>query len=114
MRYYSILSGETLDESVEDISLNELRLLPTQAKMMRNNPATPVETFDFIIVEECHRSIYNLWQQVLKYFDAFLIDSEADDVTRRKPATGWLITTRFATTLWTCGGIEGYLAVSRR
>jgi hypothetical protein len=34
MRYYSILSGETLDESVEDISLNELRLLPSQAKMV--------------------------------------------------------------------------------
>lgn len=72
-RMYSILSGETLDESAEDISLNELRQLPSQAKLVRYNPATPVETFDFIIVDECHRSIYNLWQQVLDYFDAFLI-----------------------------------------
>jgi type I restriction enzyme, R subunit len=37
------------------------------------NPALPVETFDVIIVDECHRSIYNLWRQVLEYFDAFLI-----------------------------------------
>ena len=29
--------------------------------------------FDFIIIDECHRSIYNLWRQVLEYFDAYLI-----------------------------------------
>src|SRR5262249_21270798 len=29
--------------------------------------------FDFIVVDECHRSIYELWSQVLLYFDAFLI-----------------------------------------
>jgi len=33
----------------------------------------PVETFDFIIIDECHRSIYNLWKQVLDYFAASLI-----------------------------------------
>jgi type I restriction enzyme R subunit len=33
----------------------------------------PIETFDFIIVDECHRSIYNLWRQVLEYFDSFII-----------------------------------------
>ena len=33
----------------------------------------PIETFDVIIIDECHRSIYNLWRQVLEYFDAFLI-----------------------------------------
>jgi type I site-specific restriction endonuclease len=29
--------------------------------------------FDLIITDECHRSIYNVWRQVLEYFDAFLI-----------------------------------------
>jgi type I restriction enzyme R subunit len=29
--------------------------------------------FDFIVVDECHRSIYNIWRQVLEYFDASLI-----------------------------------------
>ena len=37
------------------------------------NPALPIETFDFIVTDECHRSIYNLWRQVLEYFDAYLI-----------------------------------------
>ena len=37
------------------------------------NPAFPIETFDFIFTDECHRSIYNLWRQVLEYFDAYLI-----------------------------------------
>src|SRR5262249_44036457 len=37
------------------------------------NPNIPIETFDFIIIDECHRSIYNLWRQVLEYFDASLI-----------------------------------------
>ena len=37
------------------------------------NPAIPIETFDFIVTDECHRSIYNLWRQVLEYFDAYLI-----------------------------------------
>jgi type I restriction enzyme R subunit len=37
------------------------------------NEAIPPEFFDFVIVDECHRSIYELWSQVLLYFDAFLI-----------------------------------------
>ncbi len=37
------------------------------------NSQIPVEMFDFIVVDECHRSIYNIWRQVLEYFDSFLI-----------------------------------------
>jgi len=37
------------------------------------NPAVPIETFDVVIVDECHRSIYGVWRQVLEYFDAHLI-----------------------------------------
>ncbi len=72
-RMYSILSGEPIDDSAEDMSLNEIRQTQAQAKLVRYNPAVPVETFDFIVIDECHRSIYNLWKQVLDYFDAFLI-----------------------------------------
>lgn len=72
-RMYAILAGESIDESAEDISLNELQQSQNQAKWVRYNPALPIETFDFIIIDECHRSIYNLWKQVLDYFDAFLI-----------------------------------------
>lgn len=72
-RMYSILNGEPIDESTEDISLNEVRQLPKQEKLVRYTPTLPVETFDFIVVDECHRSIYNQWKQVLDYFDASLI-----------------------------------------
>lgn len=72
-RMYAILAGETIDESAEDVSLNEIQQTAAQEKLVRYNPAVPVETFDFIVIDECHRSIYNLWKQVLDYFDAFLI-----------------------------------------
>jgi type I restriction enzyme R subunit len=72
-RMYSILSGEPIDETAEDLSLNELRQTGSQAKLVRYNPTVPVEAFDFIVIDECHRSIYNIWKQVLDYFDAFLV-----------------------------------------
>lgn len=72
-RMYSILSGQPIDESAEDVSLNEVQQTDKQEKLVRYNAAVPVETFDFIIIDECHRSIYNLWKQVLDYFDASLI-----------------------------------------
>jgi len=72
-RMYSILSGKRIDESAEDLSLHEIKQNQQQAKLVKYNPAVPIETFDFIIVDECHRSIYNLWKQVLDYFDAFTI-----------------------------------------
>jgi len=71
-RMYSILRGEELDESAEETSMNEQNLTGNQREVVYN-PKYPPEFFDFIIIDECHRSIYNLWQQVLDYFDAFLI-----------------------------------------
>jgi len=72
-RIYSILSGEPIDESAEDVSLNEVKQTKNQAKLVHYNPLVPIEAFDFIVIDECHRSIYNLWKQVLDYFDASLI-----------------------------------------
>ena len=40
----------------------------------------PPETFDLIIVDECHRSIYGMWRQVLEYFDAYLVGLTATPV----------------------------------
>lgn len=71
-RMYSILSGDPIDDSAEDVSLAELPDAGPH-KLVRYNPAVPIEQFDFIVIDECHRSIYNLWKQVLDYFDAFLI-----------------------------------------
>ena len=36
------------------------------------NPNLPPESFDVVVIDECHRSIYNLWRQVIEYFDAYL------------------------------------------
>lgn len=81
-RLYSILKGEELDESTELENPNESKLLSgwLQNKMAKNKaipveytPKVSIEQFDFIVIDEAHRSIYNLWKQVLDYFDAFLI-----------------------------------------
>lgn len=73
-RMYSILRGEELDESVEEVSLFEQGGADRQsAKEVIYNSKVPPEFFDCIIIDECHRSIYNVWSQVLEYFDAFLI-----------------------------------------
>lgn len=73
-RMYSILKGEALDEGAEETSMNELITADKQVqKQVVYNPKYPPEFFDCIIVDECHRSIYNVWSQVLEYFDAFLI-----------------------------------------
>ena len=73
-RMYSILSGEELDESAEEESMFEQNGADSQPrKEVVYNEKVPPEYFDCIIVDECHRSIYNVWSQVLEYFDAFLI-----------------------------------------
>jgi len=71
-RMYSILRGEEMDESLEETSLNEVHIVG-RSKEVEYNEKYSIEFFDFIIIDECHRSIYNIWQQVLDYFDAFLI-----------------------------------------
>jgi type I restriction enzyme R subunit len=73
-RLYSILRGEELAEGADDLSGAELATaLGGRSRDVAYNPAVPIEKFDFIVTDECHRSIYNLWRQVLDYFDASLI-----------------------------------------
>jgi type I restriction enzyme R subunit len=71
-RMFSILKGKELDESLEDDSLYESKSISKPVDVVYN-AVIPIETFDFIIIDECHRSIYNLWKQVLDYFDTFMI-----------------------------------------
>lgn len=73
-RMYSILKGEDLDEGAEETSFAEYVTAESKApKEVVYNEKYPPEFFDCIIVDECHRSIYNVWSQVLSYFDAFII-----------------------------------------
>ncbi len=72
-RLYSMLCNEEdYDETNEEVSAYEIGSLG-KPKEVNYNPQIPPEFFDFVIVDECHRSIYGDWQQVLEYFDAFTI-----------------------------------------
>jgi type I restriction enzyme R subunit len=74
-RLYSMLQGEeTLDESLEEGSqFDPSGALAKEPMPVEYNPNIPIEFFDVVFTDECHRSIYHLWRQVLEYFDAFLI-----------------------------------------
>ncbi len=72
-RLYSILKGEELDDKAEEENPNESSWKPKEPLPVVYNEKYGIETFDFIVIDECHRSIYNLWQQVLDYFDAYLV-----------------------------------------
>ncbi len=72
-RLYSILKGTELDESAEDENPNEQSSFTKEPMPVVYNARIPVEFFDFIVIDECHRSIYNLWKQVLDYFDSFQV-----------------------------------------
>jgi type I restriction enzyme R subunit len=43
-------------------------------------PELPPDTFDVIVVDECHRSIYGRWQPVLDYFDAHVVGLTATPI----------------------------------
>ena len=73
-RIYSMLKGEPAPApDLDDLPIDAAETLFKQPVPVEYNPAFPIEEFDFIITDECHRSIYNLWRQVLEYFDASLI-----------------------------------------
>ena len=73
-RVYSMLcNGGEPDEEIEERSGFATATVDEAPKEVAYNPAIPIEAFDFIVTDECHRSIYNQWRQVLEYFDAHLI-----------------------------------------
>jgi len=74
-RLYSILKGEPEYEGERDEGSQFLggEAAGDEPLPVVYNRAIPPEFFDVIVVDECHRSIYSLWRQVLEYFDAYLI-----------------------------------------
>jgi type I restriction enzyme R subunit len=84
-RLFSTLKGEPdLSEELDEESAYEA--LPDEPVSVAYNAHVPPETFDVVIVDECHRSIFGLWRQVLTYFDAFAIGLTA---TPNKQAFGF-------------------------
>jgi type I restriction enzyme R subunit len=72
-RMYSILKGEDLDGALEEMNPAEQLTRPKEPLTVAYDLKVPIEFFDFIYIDECHRSIYNLWRQVLEYFDSYLV-----------------------------------------
>ena len=74
-RLYSMLKGEEdyQEDNEEDSLFESASGLIKEPLPVVYNEKIPLESFDFIVIDECHRSIYNVWRQVLEYFDAFLI-----------------------------------------
>ena len=87
-RLYSILRGqsdEEFDPEAEEHSTFEIE--PEKADEVlpvAYQPEVPIETFDVGFVDECHRSIYGRWGQVLDYFDMSLtgLTATAEHTTR--------------------------------
>ena len=75
-RLYSILKGE---ESFDDEQEEGSAFTGSGSALVREPPPVvynerlPPEFFDVVVVDECHRSIYTLWRQVLEYFDCTLV-----------------------------------------
>ena len=72
-RMYGTLKGEELAEGAEDENPAERTWYGRQPLPVVYNAKVPPEFFDIVVIDECHRSIYNLWRQVIEYFDAYLI-----------------------------------------
>jgi type I restriction enzyme R subunit len=78
-RIYGTLRGQELpDVEIDDQAYDSYEL--DEPAEVVYNPAVPPETFDLIIVDECHRSIYGKWRAVLEYFDAYVIGLTATPV----------------------------------
>ena len=72
-RMYATLKGQELNEGAEDENPAEQKWRRKEPLPVVYNPKLPPEYFDVVVIDECHRSIYNLWRQVIEYFDAYQI-----------------------------------------
>ncbi|GGM53504.1 type III restriction endonuclease subunit R [Micromonospora sonchi] len=69
-RVYKVLAGDAAPEG-DDPGLDGY--VPDDPVTVAYHAGMPPETFDLVIVDEAHRSIYGVWRGVLEYFDAHLV-----------------------------------------
>ncbi|MFC8797239.1 DEAD/DEAH box helicase family protein [Promicromonospora sp. NPDC057138] len=69
-RVHSVLRGKDVPDS-DDPQLDEF--VPDKPVTVQYSSDLPPETFDLVIVDEAHRSIYGVWRGVLDYFDAHVV-----------------------------------------
>lgn len=72
-KLFAVLTGQAIsddDEDAEDEKFFSFKDVDkVQAEIdLGNDLKLPPDYFQFIIIDECHRSIYGKWQSVLKYF----------------------------------------------
>ncbi len=79
-RMYATLKGEPLDDAAEEENPAERAWQRREPLPVVYNPRLPPEFFDVVIIDECHRSIYNLWRQVIEYFDACPSSNDLEQV----------------------------------
>jgi type I restriction enzyme R subunit len=63
-RIFAVLTGQEFEDDDEFDGIQE----DAREVVLGDNVLLPPDFFDIIIVDECHRSIYGKWQQVLQYF----------------------------------------------
>ncbi|WP_433591121.1 DEAD/DEAH box helicase family protein [Nocardia sp. CA-145437] len=81
-RLWMALTNQSLPSLDDEAESPEDDYQPDRQIEVRYNPEIPPETFDLIIVDECHRSIYGKWRQVIEYFDAHLVGLTATPVAQ--------------------------------
>ena len=75
-KLFAVLTGNTItdeDEDKEDEIINNNERDDYKEVELGDNIELPQDYFDFIIVDECHRSIYGKWKKVLDYFNNAII-----------------------------------------
>lgn len=78
-RLYAMLKGCLQNLTKEDGDYHDTTQLSYEVKYSAQYPP---EFFDLVFIDECHRSIYNNWKQVVEYFDAFLVGLTATPADR--------------------------------
>ena len=68
-KLFAVLTGQALSEENEDKEDEFIGEIDDQATIeLGNDLKLPPDFFQFIIIDECHRSIYGKWKAVLDYF----------------------------------------------
>ena len=70
-KLFAVLTGQQLTDGNEDAEDEEAKKnedKPEEAIQLGTDLKLPLDYFQFIVVDECHRSIYGKWRAVLDYF----------------------------------------------
>ena len=72
-KLFAVLTGQSISEENEDKEDESLFSFSDDNKKepeieLGNDLKLPPDHFQFIVIDECHRSIYGKWQSVLNYF----------------------------------------------